>query len=231
MISIFQQFFNLRVHDGKPLNTPESQVKLVYSDGCRDPAYRTLAPSDPWREDINALVNNFDFRVFMFEDMQSGDSIIITAKVEFIVMITILIKSLFQVVACVEEIDCRTECYSDVDGNGIKKKRSVAEQLGKTEGWDEKMELRVTLPDDKKLAQSPDPSECRLFLIVTLATALTFCLLSACIVVFACYRRYTETRRKNKLQDKDTSSIKSNSSAGFKTRVGADDQAALQVKV
>ena len=65
------------------MNTPESQVKLVYSDGCRDPAYRTLAPSDPWREDINALVNNFDFRVFMFEDMQSGDSIIITAKVEF----------------------------------------------------------------------------------------------------------------------------------------------------
>ena len=65
-------------------------MKLVYSDGCRDPAYRTLAPSDPWREDINALVNNFDFRVFMFEDMQSGDSIIITAKVEFIVMIMIL---------------------------------------------------------------------------------------------------------------------------------------------
>ena len=70
------------MHDGKPLNTPESQVKLVYSDGCRDPAYRTLAPSSPWREEVNALVNNFDFRVFMFEDMQSGDSIIITAKVK-----------------------------------------------------------------------------------------------------------------------------------------------------
>ena len=69
------------MHDGKPLNTPESQVKLVYSDGCRDPAYRTLAPSSPWSEEVNALVNNFDFRVFMFEDMQSGDSIIITAKV------------------------------------------------------------------------------------------------------------------------------------------------------
>ena len=70
-----------RVHEGKPLNTPESQVKLVYSDGCRDPAYSTLAPASPWRQDVNALVNNFDFRVFMFEDMQSGDSIVITAKV------------------------------------------------------------------------------------------------------------------------------------------------------
>ena len=72
------------MHDGKPLNNPESQVKLVFSDGCRDPAYSTLAPASPWRQDVNALVNNFDFRVFMFEDMQSGDSIIITAKVKLV---------------------------------------------------------------------------------------------------------------------------------------------------
>ena len=30
--------------------------------------------------------------------------------------------------------------------------------------------------------------ECRVYLIVTLATALTFCVLSACIVLFACFR-------------------------------------------
>ena len=100
---------------------------------------------------------------------------------------------------------------------------------GKTEGWEENMELRVTLPDDKKSGPVPDPSECRLFLIVTLATALTFCLLSACIVVFACYRRFSETRRKNKLGT-DTASIKSNSSAGFKSRAGAtEDQSGIQV--
>ena len=129
-----------------------------------------------------------------------------------------------------EEIDCRTECYTDLDGNGIKKKRSVTERLGKTEGWEENVELRITLPDDKKMTGSPDPSECRLFLIVTLATALTFCVLSACIVVFACYRRYSETRGKSKLQERDTASIKSNSSAGFKTRVSAtDEQNSLQV--
>ena len=137
-------------------------------------------------------------------------------------------------VACVEESDCRTDCFPDVDNNGIKRRRrevdTGAGAGGKTEGWEENMELRVTLPDDRKMTGPvPDPSECRLFLIVTLATALTFCLLSACIVVFACYRRFSETRRKNKLGT-DTASIKSNSSAGFKSRNGvAEDQNGIQV--
>ena len=122
---LFKQKF-LRIRDGQPIQTPESAVKLVYSDGCRDPAYRTLAPTQPWTEDQNPLVNNFDFRVFMFQEMQSGDSIIITAKV----------------VACVEEEDCRSQCYEDVDGNNIRRKREV-ELRGKTEGWEENMELRV----------------------------------------------------------------------------------------
>ena len=206
-----------RVHDGKPLDTPDSSVKLVYSDGCRDPAYSTLAPASPWRENINHLVNNFDFRVFMFEDMQSGDSIVITAKV----------------VACVEEADCRTECYSDVEGNGVRRRRrrEVRELRGKTDGWEQNMELKVTLPDDRKVSASPDPSECRLFLIVTLATALTFCVLSACIVMFACYRRWAEARNKVKSNTGDNGSIRSNSSAGFKSRPASDsgDQQGLQV--
>ena len=75
--------------------------------------------------------------------------------------------------------------------------------------------------------------QCRLFLIVTLATALTFCLLSACIVVFACYRRFAESRRKQRgkaAADRDTASIRSNSSAGFKSRTGVgEDQNGIQV--
>ena len=126
-----------------------------------------------------------------------------------------------------EEADCVTQCYQELDGNGVRRKREVShDKLGKTEGWEENLELRVTLPDDKKMTSSPDPSECRLFLIVTLATALTFCLLSACIVVFACYRRYAETRRKNK--GCDNASIKSGSSAGFKSRTD-DTQGPIQV--
>ena len=125
-----------RIRDGQPLQTPESAVKLVYSDGCRDQAYRTLAPAQPWREDLNPLVNNFDFRVFMFQEMQSGDSIIITAKV----------------VACVEEEDCRIQCVEEIEGNSIRKRREV-ELRGKTEGWEENMELRVRkrLQDDDSL--------------------------------------------------------------------------------
>ena len=203
-------------------------MKLVYSDGCRDQAYRTLAPSQPWREELNPLVNNFDFRVFMFQEMQSGDSIIITAKV----------------VACVEEEDCRIQCSEEVDGNNVRRRRAV-ELRGKTEGWEENMELKVrihliiqmdlkmlilhimpssslmtilfqvTLPDDRKNSPLPDASECRLFLIVTLATALTFCVLSACIVLFACFRKWQEGQAKKKVVD--TASIRSNSSAGFKS--------------
>ncbi len=67
-----------------------STARLVTSDGCRNPSYRVLAPSNPWQDATNRLINNFDFRVFMFQAMESGDAIIITANV----------------VACVEELDC-----------------------------------------------------------------------------------------------------------------------------
>ena len=79
-----------RVHEGQPLAGEKNTANLVFSDGCRNPAYRVLAPFNPWRDAGNGLINNFDFRVFMFQEMMSGDAIMITAKV----------------VACVEEIDC-----------------------------------------------------------------------------------------------------------------------------
>lgn len=72
----------------------------------------------------------------------------------------------------------------------------------------------MTLPDDRKF--SVDADECRLFLIVTLATALTFCLLSACIVLYACYRRCRE-HSNTKANTADTASIRSGSSAGFRS--------------
>ena len=103
-------------------------MQLVYSDGCRDQAYQTLAPTHPWRDEKTALINNFDFRVFMFEDMHSGDSIIITAKV----------------VACVEEEDCMIHCEEEVEGNKVRRRREV-DRKGKTEGWEENMELKVRI--------------------------------------------------------------------------------------
>lgn len=79
-----------RVHEGQELSGSRNTAELVYSDGCRNSAYRALAPFNPWRDAANPLINNFDFRVFMFQEMVNGDSIVITAKV----------------IACVEEIDC-----------------------------------------------------------------------------------------------------------------------------
>ena len=79
-----------RVHDGQALNDQKNTAELVFSNGCRNPAYQPLAPYNPWRDPGNGLINNFDFRVFMFQEMLNGDSIMISAKV----------------VACVEEIDC-----------------------------------------------------------------------------------------------------------------------------
>ena len=40
----------------------------------------------------------------------------------------------------------------------MRRRREVGD-LGKTEGWEENMELRVTLPDDRKISGAPDPSE------------------------------------------------------------------------
>ena len=79
-----------RIRDGKALSGASDTAKIVLPNGCRNPSYRALAVRNPSRDDSNPLINNFDFRVFMFQSMSSGDSIMITSKV----------------IACVEETDC-----------------------------------------------------------------------------------------------------------------------------
>lgn len=63
---------------------------LIYSDGCRNSAYRSVASQQPFRDSNDNLVVKFNFKAFMFQDMTDGDTIRITAKV----------------VACVDKIDC-----------------------------------------------------------------------------------------------------------------------------
>ena len=79
-----------RIHNGKALNGESDTAKIVMPNGCRNPSYKALAIRNPSRDASNPLINNFDFRVFMFQSMSSGDSIMISAKV----------------IACVEETDC-----------------------------------------------------------------------------------------------------------------------------
>ena len=92
-----------RVHDSVALNDDKNTAQLVFSNGCRNPAYSPLAPYNPWRDPGNGLINNFDFRVFMFQEMLNGDSIMISAKV----------------VACVEEIDCAPVSFFFLPGRVI----------------------------------------------------------------------------------------------------------------
>ena len=87
-----------RIHNGKALNGESDTAKIVLPSGCRNPSYRALAERNPTRDLANPLINNFDFRVFMFQSMSSGDSIMITAKV----------------IACVEEMDCAPVCSKTI---------------------------------------------------------------------------------------------------------------------
>ncbi len=107
--------------------------------------------------------------------------------------------------ACVEEEDCAVQCADRVKRAAEQERdkgrvpREVGSSKGRTEGWQENLEIRVvSLPTDLSAAatavKGDSVSECRLYLIVTLATALTFCLLSAAIVVFACIRKAREKR-------------------------------------
>ena len=205
-----------RVHDGQALHDTKNTAELVGSNGCRNGAYAPLAPFNPWRDANNGLINNFDFRVFMFQEMLSGDSIMITAKV----------------VACVEQIDCApVNCGQNEDpGYGKRRKRRSLKAannqtkeeneasnlnehiyVGKTKNWEENLELKIRLPPD--LLVNPltsltshsasngyegrrplHESECKLYLIITLSVALTFCVLSATIVSVACFKKYQETK-------------------------------------
>jgi len=191
-----------RVHDGQALNDEKNTAELVSGSGCRNPAYEPLAPYNPWRDPGNGLINNFDFRVFMFQEMLNGDSIMISAKV----------------VACVEEIDCApVNCGANEEPGYGRKRRSVLgshhhlvdnSTFGKTKNWQENLELKIRMPPDllssnenSKSSQSSnlDPralneSECKLYLIITLSVALTFCVLSAMIVVVACFKKYQESK-------------------------------------
>ena len=204
-----------RVHDGQALQDTKNTAELVGSNGCRNPAYAPLAPFNPWRDANNGLINNFDFRVFMFQEMLSGDSIMISAKV----------------VACVEEIDCApVNCGQNEEPGYGRKKRSLTTPhlnasasvekgqnsglndhiyIGKTKNWEENLELKIRMPPDllvkepKTLPSSNEgyegrrplhESECKLYLIITLSVALTFCVLSATIVTVACYKKFQETK-------------------------------------
>ena len=101
-------FFTNTIHIKKPLNQRfgknglERQKRqipdaafLVLSDGCRNPVFRSIASDHPIQETDDNLVVKFNFKAFMFQDMEENGPIRITAKV----------------IACVDEEDCRPVGY------------------------------------------------------------------------------------------------------------------------
>ena len=82
------------------------------------------------------------------------------------------------------------------------------DHVGKTKGWEENLELKIRMPPDlmggplggvavmsASTTSGKTPlteSECKIYLIITLSVALTFCVLSAVIVLVACFKRYQE---------------------------------------
>ena len=78
--------------------------------------------------------------------------------------------------------------------------------MGKTKNWEENLELKIRMPLDLSASYNANlntktrenrilkESECKIYLIVTLSVALTFCVLSATIVIVACFKKYQESK-------------------------------------
>jgi len=84
------QMYGRRVSSREKRQIPEAAF-LVLSDGCRNPVFRSIAADHPIQDPNDNLVVNFNFRAFMFQDMEDSGTIRITAKV----------------MACVEREDCQ----------------------------------------------------------------------------------------------------------------------------
>ncbi|XP_076031821.1 uncharacterized protein LOC143019722 isoform X2 [Oratosquilla oratoria] len=168
---------------------------LVFSDGCRNPRYKVIAPNHPQRDRRNTLVNNFNMRVFMFQDMVEGDSLTISARV----------------IGCLTEEDCEPTLCPDDNRSGYgRRRRGVQEyeyswqtspfrhtrstENNSTTGWERNLSIRVKVPDGHVHQESVRIEECRLYLFVSLGVACLFCLISIGFVAFV----FTRTRRRLK---------------------------------
>uniref|UniRef100_T1IMC9 ZP domain-containing protein n=1 Tax=Strigamia maritima TaxID=126957 RepID=T1IMC9_STRMM len=92
---------------------PETTVEyahLVLTDGCRNSAYKAIAPNHPEVNPTNSLIVDFNFKAFMFQTMTEGEAVRITARVT----------------ACVEQEDCSiTHCPDGFFSHGRKRRGAV----------------------------------------------------------------------------------------------------------
>lgn len=60
---------------------PPEKIQTSYQLVTDFPRHQLIAREHPKRDPRNPLINNFTFRVFMFQDMEVGDNLMITANV------------------------------------------------------------------------------------------------------------------------------------------------------
>ncbi|KAK2714652.1 hypothetical protein QYM36_009022 [Artemia franciscana] len=171
-------------------------ANLVFNDGCRNAAFKMIAPNHPQRDSRNNLLQNFNFRVFLFQDMEDGDSILVSARV----------------IGCVESIDCAPSLCSDDRQQGYgRRKRNVddnftPEKIGKIreievhrifhsngteqevtpealKGWETDMAVKVVMPPNAFGTTKVDSLEQHCLTFVILATALGSSLLVVIVVI------------------------------------------------
>ncbi|XP_035227599.1 uncharacterized protein LOC118199846 [Stegodyphus dumicola] len=169
--------------------TAHDVAQLVFSDGCRNPLYRPVAPIHPQRDPQNPLVVTFNFKAFMFQNMLDGESLRLSV----------------QVVACVELADCQ-QVFCPGDGQrgvGKKRKRREYQPVNSTH-WDdplvknftEDFQLTVTFggfaktpivssASDIEVTSSSMSGECKIILISVSSAAILFCLVTTSAAAIA----------------------------------------------
>ncbi|XP_054166693.1 uncharacterized protein LOC128964158 [Oppia nitens] len=165
---------------------------LVLSDGCRNPVYRSIASTHPVQESNDNLVVSFNFKAFMFQDMDESGTIRITAKV----------------IACVEEEDCQPmRCIDDDQiGYGRRRRRrkrslnmtttdNILESIdnnnsSQTSDYSKELQLKIVMPSVKTavvnsdvqsvlnewFGQTDGRQDCRYVVYFMGTLALVFCL-------------------------------------------------------
>ncbi|XP_022243379.1 uncharacterized protein LOC106460564 [Limulus polyphemus] len=168
---------------------------LVFSDGCRNPTFKAIAPNHPYRDASKPLEVNFNFKAFMFDDMKDGDVLRISARV----------------VACIEATDCRPMLCLDDNQQGYgRRKRDVINQSlvedynedkrrqNTTSNFNRHFQLSVAMPGYAKTPLTSDePSTvcrsletdrqqpCILYIIGTSVVAIVFCVSTLVTSTFA----------------------------------------------
>jgi len=198
----YSQLVEVTVHrSNADLSSARGSALLVRANGCANPSYAAVAPSHPEQSPKNRLINIFPFRVFLFQDMTPGESVVVTAKV----------------VGCVDAIDCQTP--SSCEGASGRKRREIREgsnithltppplarhprlpsSTNSTANLVRSLNIRIRRPGSSVTQQKLGLNipECQLYLLITVTIAVIMFLSTIIFVtVLVCKKKCREQKEK-----------------------------------